>query len=221
MDSQVTSAELAGAAPYSPQLLRIYDRWVLGFNNSRVWRCPTSHVLDLYDRNVAASHLDIGPGTGWLLAHANLPPGTEVDLVDLNPHPLQMCGQRLRERGVPTRAHEGSVLHPLPVQRRFDSVAASLLMHCVPGGWDTKGDAFAHIADVTNDQGVFFGATVLNEPSTFLSRRVAEFFRRRGAFNNIDDDAAGLRQALERSWSKVSVRVVGQTALWEARLPRR
>ncbi|MGY2031315.1 class I SAM-dependent methyltransferase [Nocardia gipuzkoensis] len=220
--SQVSRAELDGAAPYSPTLLRVYDRWVLGANNSRVWRCDTSHLLEQYDRSLSGDHLDIGPGTGWFLAHARFDVATPaVELLDLNPAPLAMTSQRLRERGIIARTHHGSVLSSLPVGRQFTSVAANLLMHCVPGGWDTKGIAFEHIAEATTDDGVFFGATVLIEPTTPLSRTAGAYFRRQGAFHNAADDEPGLRRALEASWGVVQLHRIGQIALWTAREPRR
>ncbi|MBF6215681.1 MULTISPECIES: class I SAM-dependent methyltransferase [Nocardia] len=221
MDGLVSSAELDGAKPYSPGLLRVYDAWVLGFNNSRVWRCDTSHLLEQYQRLASDSHLDIGPGTGWFLQRVYQARPAVVELVDLNPHPLAMAASRLRQNGIHARTHQSSVLRPLPVDRTFDSVAASLLMHCVPGGWDEKGVAFQHIADVTTDVGVFFGSTVLAEPTTALSRAVGHFFRSRGAFHHAADDEAGLRRALEAAWTDVQLRRVGQVALWTARGPRR
>lgn len=221
-EPQVSRAEQAGAAPYSPLLLRIYDRWVLGFNNPRVWRCDTSHLLEQYDVSASAHHLDIGPGTGWFLAHTRFDVATpEVDLIDLNPAPLAMTVERLRKRGIKARDHRGSVLNPLPVDHQFTSVAASLLMHCVPGGWDTKGVAFKHIAAATTDDGVFFGSTVLTSPETFLSRAVAGAFRLQGGFHNAADDEPGLRRALEAAWGVVQLHRIGQMALWTAREPRR
>ncbi|WP_135235326.1 class I SAM-dependent methyltransferase [Nocardia sp. CS682] len=221
--SQLTLEELDGAAPYTPGLLRVYDRIVLGINNKVVWRCETTHLLDQYSRLSSAVHLDIGPGTGDLLERAPLGAARTpvVELVDLSVHALEEASRRLRKRGIEARAHYGSVLGELPVNQRFRSVAASLLMHCLPGTWSEKGRAFQRVADVTSADGVFFGATVLAEPSTPLSRAVDGYFRAHKAFDNARDDLDGLRYALDRAWSDVSVTRVGQTALWTARGPRR
>ena len=60
----------AGQAAYTPLTLKVYDWFVLGFSNRYLWRCPTSELEALYDRNVSAHHLDIGvrhrlfPGQG-------------------------------------------------------------------------------------------------------------------------------------------------------------
>ncbi|MFI5778972.1 class I SAM-dependent methyltransferase [Nocardia sp. NPDC051570] len=222
--NEISQAELDGAHPYSPGLLRVYDLWVLGFNNTVVWRCPTRHLRRLYDDNVSGDHLDIGPGTGRHLARAVFPTSQpRITLIDLNQHPLDMAGRRLRERRIEPTTHIASVLRPLPVERRYASVAASLLMHCVPGGWDSKGIAFAHIADATADDGVFFGATVLSHdvPHTRISRATSASFNRRGGFHNEDDDLDGLVGALEKAYADVRVNTIGSIALWTARQPRR
>ncbi|MFI7524493.1 SAM-dependent methyltransferase [Nocardia salmonicida] len=223
MDDQITAAEAAGAAVYTPGFLRFYDLAVLGFNNFFVWRCPTPNLLQQYNNNVTGNHLDIGPGTGYMLARARFPTtdSVTVALIDLNPSPLQAASAVLRARGIEPTTHEGSVLRPLPLSRQVTSAAASLLMHCVPGSWAEKGVAFQHIANVVTDDGVFFGSTVLESPSTVVSRAVGSFFRSRGAFHNGADDEPGLRRALEAAWSEVTVSRVGQLALWTARGPKR
>ncbi|MFD6157938.1 class I SAM-dependent methyltransferase [Nocardia sp. NPDC060256] len=221
---EISQAELDGARPYSPMMLRVYDLYVLGFNNRFVWRCPTKNLRRLYDGNISGDHLDIGPGTGWQLSHAKYPVAhPKVTLVDLNQHPMAMTAHRLRKRGIEPVSHVGSVLQPLPVDRRYASVAASLLMHCVPGNWDSKGIAFRHIADATTDDGVFFGATALSHgvPSTALSRATSRNFQRRNGFHNQDDDLTGLVDALERAFAAVEVNTIGSFALWTARGPRR
>lgn len=220
----VSQAELDGARPYSPMLLRAYDLWVLGFNNRFVWRCPTKHLRRLYDGNISGDHLDIGPGTGWHLRHATYPVAApKVTLVDLSEHSMAMTTRRISQRNIEPTSLVGSVLKPLPVDRQYASVAASLLMHCVPGNWDSKGIAFRHIADVTTDDGVFFGATVLSHgvPDTVLSRATAKKFQGLGGFHNQDDDLTGLVGALERAFADVEVNTVGSMALWTARQPRR
>ena len=86
----------AGQAAYTPLTLRIYDWFVLGFSNRFLWRCPTSELEALYDRNVSARHLDIGVGTGYFLDKAAWPVADpEITLVDLNPHSLDAAARRI------------------------------------------------------------------------------------------------------------------------------
>jgi hypothetical protein len=226
MTSHVTEEELAGARPYSPGLLAAYDLWVLGFNNYVVWRCPTTKLLAMYNQNISDAHLDVGPGSGWFLRHVRFPgrDAPEVALVDLNEHSLAKSRRGLLKRHVRTTTRVASVLAPLPVDRQYTSVAASLLMHCVPGTWDTKGvAAFRNVADATTDDGVFFGATVLSHGvrHTRLSRAVAGWFNSKQAFHNEHDDLVGLSQSLYSAWSEVELDVIGSMAVWTARRPQR
>ncbi|SUH71860.1 Uncharacterised protein [Nocardia africana] len=220
----ITRDEYDGAR-YTPALLAAYDLGVLGINNRFVWRCPTKHLIALYNRNASADHLDIGPGTGWHLVHTTWPTRLpRIALLDLSEDSLAFSARRLRDRGITPDIYVGSVLQSLPTDRQYTSVAANLLMHCVPGhGWGSKGIAFEHIAAATADDGVFFGSTVLTGgvSHTLLSRGVAEAFNRIRVFHNQADDLPGLRQALEAAFEDVSIDTVGSMALWSARRPRR
>lgn len=222
--SGISQAERDGSALYSPKVLSVYDFWVW-FNCRFVWRCALRHTLALYKANMSGDHLDIGTGTGWHLCHTTYPTARPtVTLVDLNQHSLDEASRRLRQRGIEPVARVGSVLQPLPVdRRRFGSVSATWLLHCVPGGWDTKGKAFGHIAEVMADDGVFFGATVLARGvrHTVLSRATLRRFWRSGVFHNAADDLTGLVAALERAFESVEVGTRGSAAVWTARGPRR
>jgi hypothetical protein len=66
-------ATYAGQAIYSPFTLAFYDLVVLGLSNSLVWLCPMRRILQLYDRHISVSHLDVGVGTGWYLDHCHFP----------------------------------------------------------------------------------------------------------------------------------------------------
>ncbi|MFI5783740.1 class I SAM-dependent methyltransferase [Nocardia sp. NPDC051570] len=222
--AEISQAERDGASVFSPGMLALYDMRVLWGYCSLVWRCPPTHTLALYNANVSGDHLDIGSGSGWHLRHATYPVDRpQISLVDLNPNSLRMTSQRLRRRGIDPETRIGSVLAPLPVTRgRFRSVSATYLMHCVPGGWDTKGAAFQHIADVMAPDGVFFGATVLaaGVPHTALSRVQMRRLRAQHIFHNEADDLTGLVAALERAFESVQVNTRGAAALWTARAPR-
>lgn len=222
--TDISQAEREGAA-YSSRYLAVYDLRVLKVNCRFVWRCSTKHTLALYNRHMSADHLDIGTGTGWHLCNASYPlEHPRVTLIDLNRPSLDATSRRLRRRGIDAETRVGTVLQPLPVERRrFGSVSSTYLMHCVPGGWDMKGRAFQHIAEITADDGVFFGATVLDSgvPHTPLSRAEMRRLRARGMFHNQSDDLPGLLEALGRAFESVDVGTRGSVALWTAYRPRR
>ena len=209
----------AGQAKYTPWLLAIYDPWVLGFMAPAVWRSPTRPVVDRYRRLVGQRHLDVGPGTGYFLDKAGLPPGTRVTLLDPNPNVLVHAARRLASMNVTTV--EADVLKPLPVEGPFDSVALSYVLHCLPGPLSRKAGATRNIASVLGSDGVLFGGTVLGRQAkhTRAARAVLWAFNRQGAFDNLADTEEGLRRILEQSFQTVEIEVVGSIAHFTATGP--
>ncbi|GAB2939560.1 class I SAM-dependent methyltransferase [Rhodococcus aerolatus] len=213
--------DTTGAGAYTRLILGVYNLGVVRLSNSFIWRCPRHELLAAYRDNVAPTHLDVGPGTGWYLDRLAMPP-TSITLVDLNPNSLEVS-QKALARLAPT-AIEADVLTPLDdVPPGFGSIGATHLFHCVPGDWSEKGIAFGHLADKLADDGVFFGATVLGTGvhHTPPARLVMRAYQRLGAFNNQGDSRDGLEAELRKYFEDVVVRCVGSVALFEARTPRR
>ena len=209
----------AGQREYTPWLLAIYDPWVLGFMARAVWRCPTPPVVERYHRQVGQRHLDVGPGTGYFLDKADLPPGTRVTLLDPNPNVLLHASRRLASISVTTV--EADVLKPLPVEGPFDSVALNYVLHCLPGPQSRKAAAIRNVAAVLVPDGVLFGGTVLGSPAehTLAARAILWSFNRQGAFDNLADTEEGLRQILKESFRTVEIDVVGSVAHFTATGP--
>jgi len=135
-----------GAAAYTPLLLKLYDAAVVYASNTLLWRCSRHVQLANYQANLGKRHLDIGPGTGWYIDHANTTLES-LTLLDLNPNSLNAASSTLA-RYAPVRV-TGNILEPLPSSLRdLDSVGANFLFHCVPGDWEAKGTAFGEIAKV-------------------------------------------------------------------------
>ncbi|MGA7271101.1 MAG: class I SAM-dependent methyltransferase, partial [Acidimicrobiia bacterium] len=84
-----------GFKDYTPRFLKLYDPWVLGFMAPRVWKMGAEPGLDLYRKHMGRRHLDIGPGTGYFLAKSAPLEGSELTLLDANPHVLDHCAERL------------------------------------------------------------------------------------------------------------------------------
>jgi SAM-dependent methyltransferase len=204
-----------GQRGYTPFLLAIYDPFVIGFMAPVVWKCPIPPVVERYRRHVGKRHLDVGPGTGFLIERA-APPDTEVTLLDPNPNVLARCTRRLTAWN-PT-AVQADVMKPLPVEGRFDSAALSFVLHCLRGPMSNKAIAIRNIADVLEPEGVLFGGTVLGlgERHSLPARGVLRAFNRKGDFDNRGDTADGLREILEASFHRVEVDVVGSVALFTA-----
>jgi SAM-dependent methyltransferase len=206
----------AGQVDYTPRLLAIYDGFVLGFMARVVWRCPTPPVVDRYRHYLGRRHLDVGPGTGYFLDKAELPPDAEVTLLDPNPNVLAHASRRLAPTKVTTV--EADVLKPLPVDGPFDSAALNYVLHCLPGPQPDKAAAIRNVAAVLASDGVLFGGTVLgrSEQHTPPARAILRAFNRRGGFDNLGDTRDGLLEILEESFQTVAIDGVGSVAFFAA-----
>jgi len=215
-----TSREVeAGQAVYTPLTLTAYDWFVLGFSNRLLWRCPTRHLRDLYARNVGATHLDIGVGTGYFLDKTRWPvTDPKITLVDLNRHSLDAAG-RIARHGPETVT--ANCLEPLPLEGGFESIALCYLLHCLPGSIAEKSVVFDHVLPLLAEDGVIFGATILqgDAPRSAPARGLMNFYNKKGVFSNAGDTFQALSQALEARFADVALRRVGAVALFEARKP--
>jgi SAM-dependent methyltransferase len=208
-----------GWRDYTPFLLRIYDPIVLGVVARVVWRIPTKAMLNSFRQLIGPTHLEVGPGTGWFLEKSGRLATTSLTILDPNPNVLRHVTQRLHD--TPITAVEADVLKPLPLDGPFASVGLNAVLHCLPGPPEYKEVALRNIAAVLAPDGVLFGATVLGRSGnhTWLGQRVLTVFNRQGGFDNLDDSAAWLRSALERSFESVEVNEVGSLAIFVARNP--
>lgn len=209
-----------GWRDYNRPLLAVYDRAVIGFVAETVWRCPPQPLLALYRDNIRAPHLDVGPGTGYVIDRSGLPDGSAVTLLDPNPTVLEYATRRLGRLDV--TAVRANVLEPLPIEAGFPSAGMNVVLDCLPGPMDRKAAAIRNVAAVLASDGVLFGSTVLglSADQTRLSRAVLRVFNWRGAFDNLGDTADGLRAILEGSFEDVEISSVGAIAIFVARRPR-
>jgi len=208
----------AGQAIYTPSTLRNYDWFVLGFSNRFLWRCPTTELLKLYQRNVAARHLDVGVGTGYFLDRVAWPVAEpSITLLDLNPHCLIFAAGRLaRYRPAMVRA---DVFRPLPDLGPFDSVGLCYLLHCLPGTMAEKAEVFDRLKPVLAPAARIFGATIVqgDAPRSAAARALMAAYNRNGVFSNRADAAENLTEALTERFADVAVTRRGAVALFEAR----
>ena len=208
-----------GQADYSPGFLRLYDKLVLGLFVRFFWRISTADHVRFYREHIRPNHLDVGPGTGYFLERAGLPDGSRVTILDPNANVLRHVTRRLKKLDVtPVQA---DVLKPLPVAGPFDSAALSFVIHCLPGPMERKALAIENIARVLAPDGVLFGGTILGRSAghTRLGHAFLRVVNRRGAFDNLDDTEAGIREILQRSFRDVDLWTVGGSAVFVATGP--
>lgn len=203
-----------GQAEYTPAFLRVYDPLVLGFFCRFVWRCSKPRLVEHYRRHIGARHLDIGPGTGYFLQQVD--PPEELTVLDPNPNVLTYVRRRIPN----AEAVEADACHPLPVVGPFDSVAINGVLHCLPSAGGCKEAALGHAAEVLVPSGVLFGATIVTEGHTAISRQFLHMNNRRGVFDNLTDSPTNLEQWLSASFDDVEIKMVGSMAVFAARQPR-
>src|SRR5262249_27600035 len=160
-----------------------YDLLVLGLSNRFVWRCPTRAMLERYDRLVGERHLDVGVGTGWFLDHARWPTARpQVTLLDLNTNSLATAAKRIR-RYEPL-AVMANVPEPVDLgEARFDSIGLNFLLHCLPGGIESKASTVArNLRPYLATDGVLFGSSILGASAdqNALGRRLLGIYNRKG-----------------------------------------
>lgn len=208
-----------GYESYSPLVLSIYDAWVHGLNNRYFWKCPTEVLLAHYRKHLSANHLEIGPGTGFLIDRCGMP-GERPRLVlcDMNPNCLAKAGERL------ARFHPGSLQRDVlaPIEgfgEPFDSVGMNYVLHCLPGDMLSKRAVLEHVAACLKPGGTLFGSTLLSigvrrsMPARLQYAALNAF----GSLSNRQDSLAGLEASLRAVFADAWVEVRGCAALFCAR----
>lgn len=217
-----SSAAYAGQAVYTPRMLRHYDRLVVAWSNSLVWRCPASRIVEHYDRNVGYAHLDIGPGTGYYLDHCRYPTTRpRITLLDANPAVLRYTAGRLAHLAPSTQLAD--VLEPVDLPAgSFVSVGMSYLLHCLPAPIEQKTHTVIdHVLPLLMRGGIIFGATIVADPElhTRAGRALLRTYNRRGIFANSEDRLDTLDRVLRDRFREVVLDVVGAVALFAVRTP--
>lgn len=210
MKAGLSEVERAHAI-YTRRNLALYDRWVFGFSNRRVWLCETERVLGLYRDHITPNHLEVGVGTGTLPAETLPPPPLRLVLLDINRNCLDRAAKRLAAFQ-PERV-EGNALEPLPLKgARFDSIALNYVLHCLPGRLEDKAAAvFDHLVPHLQDEGTLFGSTILGKDIQRppLARTLMALYNWRGIFSNREDSLGGLMEALSQRFRTFNVEVQG------------
>ena len=215
-----TDPAYKGQADYTRLLLNLYDPIVLGVVAGAVWRVPPEPLVENYRQHIRNGHLDVGPGTGYIIERSGLADGSHVTILDPNPNVLRHTARKLTRFDL--TAVEADVLKPLPIDGPFESAGMNMVLHCLPGPMSRKAVAIRNIADVISPTGTFFGATILGRSGdhSWLARRVLTAFNWHGGFDNLDDNETGLREILEASFERVDIQIVRSAAIFQATAQR-
>jgi len=218
-NSPVHAVAVARAhAVYTPSALRVYDLVVHGLSNRFAWRCPTSRLIELYDANLSANHLEAGAGTGLFINRARRAAFDRLVLLDINGHCLDRASRRLARFRPSMR--QANLLAPIePGLEPFDSVALTYVLHCLPGTMSQKLVAVDRLRPLMAARAVLFGATILGEGITVngAGRKLLDLYNARGVFNNRADDFEALTEGLRKRFPRVEIERQGCVALFRAR----
>jgi SAM-dependent methyltransferase len=219
---RLSDAVLLGQAAYTERHLKYaYDTIVHVVANHLFWRCPTVRLAEHYNRNVSGDHLDVGVGTGILLARCRFPvPAPQIALMDLNPHALRSAARRIEPRHRAVALYRANILDPIPLERRFDSIGLMYVLHCLPGSLEEKGVALGHLKALLRPEGTLFGATILQDrfAETHLpARALSTWLRGKGIFANAHDTQDALERALGAHFANYALERIGGVALFSAR----
>jgi hypothetical protein len=210
----------AGQAIYTKRMLGYYDLRVLWVSNPLIWKCPTSRLLNHYNRFVTANHLDVGVGSGYYLDKCHFPtPTPRILLMDLNANSLAFAAERI-ERYHPEILLR-NVLEPVSFDGPgFDSIGVNYLLHCLPGKMAAKCCIFDNLRPLMAPGAVIFGSTLLQRgvERSIAARALMAYYNFYGVFSNTSDSLATLRQELELRFRTVSIEIVGCVALFSARI---
>ena len=207
----------AGAAIYNKTVLKVYDVWVHGFSNHYLWRCPTTHLVALYQRYTSNNHLEVGVGTGLFLQRVQftqLKP--RLVLMDLNPNTLEIVSKKL-QRIQPAGVINDILAGQQPNLPLFDSIAFNYVWHCLPAEAD-KEQAFVNLAKFLQPNGVLFGSTLLAKDiqQNLPAKALMKLYQHKGIFGNQYDDLARLETALQQNFSRYQIQQIGSAALFVA-----
>lgn len=219
LDGNLNDHALASHAVYTKAVLAIYDVWVHGISNPLIWRCPTAHLRELYDRQISRNHMDVGVGTGSFLDRCRFPsPKPRLVLVDANPNSLEVAARRLhRYRPM---LYRRDVLRALDIDAPpFDSIGLMYVLHCLPGDLAAKAVALDNLNAFLGPAGVLFGATILSDgvSTSRAARKLMEIYNAKGIFSSADDHLDALRCVLAETYAEVRIDIVGSVALFSVR----
>lgn len=236
------AASTSGSRAYTPFLLSLYDKFVLYFNMSYAWKCSASEYLyPLFSENFSNNHLDVGVATGYFPATTLASSVDEIQrkqqcltLVDLNGNTLHMAKNRVLSQAPDTEVTcvraDATAPPPAVLQsQRYKSISMMNLLHCLPRPTLNKSAAIKNYAPLLDDDGVFFGCTILGynwDAAKKLERSwfcyfYMMFLNWYGAFDNWDDDVEMVDGALREVFKDVDTWIVGSILLFKARNPIR
>jgi len=208
-----------GQKVYSKLVLKLYNFVVLFFNNTFLWKCKTSQLLQLYKDNVSHNHLDIGVGSGYYLKNVK-DRLSKVALMDLNPNCLEYVKNVLKDKEVST--YQVDILKDVAEEfySKYESISCNYLIHCLPDNGN-KEKVFENIAKMLSKDGVAFGSTIIDDYSSSLAIMVANKFNAKGVFDNKNDTYESIEKYIKNNFAEYTIKQIGSVCVYIMSKPLR
>ncbi|MFC1991606.1 class I SAM-dependent methyltransferase [Chloroflexota bacterium] len=210
----------AGISLYTKFFLSIYDWLALGYFCRFIWKCPSYHMLDIYNQHITGNHLDIGVGTGYFLDKCRFPSlEPRLAIMDLNPNSLNMAGKRLIRYN--PEVYRRNVLEKFNTGApSFASIGIMNLLHCLPGNMKQKGIIFKNMKEVLIPGGTIFGSVILHKgvKTNLVADLALKWNNRKGIMTNLDDDIRDVKETLSQYFSESMVWMTGYVVFFWARI---
>ena len=206
-----------GQKTYTKKSLFFYNFRVLFFNNTFVWKCSTKKLLDQFKKYTSRNHLDIGVGTGFYLDKVRKKI-INIDLMDLNNNCLNQVSQVLKDKT--PNVYKIDILKDISSSfySKYDSISFNYLIHCLPDNGN-KDLVFKNVAKMLKQEGVAFGATVINDYKNDLAIKVSKKYNNIGKFDNKNDTYLKIEGYLQSSFKDYTIEQVGSVCLFSMRSP--
>ncbi|RXJ72396.1 methyltransferase type 12 [Veronia nyctiphanis] len=214
MQSQQSS--LPSYEVYTPNILQIYDFWVLGLTNLYLWKCPTRVIKEKFEISLSDNHLDVGVGSGYYLDECLTETTNRIGLLDANKTCLSATSRRI-SRFQP-EVYQADVRRPLELDcDGFDSISVNSLLHGLPGTMKDKSQIIGNIVNFLNSGGKLFGSTVLadqNDELGFVGKLLMKTYNRLGIYANKNDTLDALKDMLSEHLDHIEIDIVGCVAVF-------
>lgn len=195
-------------------LLKFYDFVVYKFVSEKVWGFENEKLLDRHRKYLGTSHLEVGVGTGYVLKKV-ISSLNQLTIMDLSEDCLEKAGERLSAKS-PDLIRQ-NILEACKSNTLFDSIALNYVLHCVPGGFRTKGFSFKNLKELMSEDAVIFGLSVVyHYQNNVLAKLALWILNKLGIFNNKSDSADELEAELNKYFRYVNVKVINSVIQFEA-----
>lgn len=140
--------------------------------------------------------------------------------MDLNTNCLKLVSEELSYKH--PVAHKIDILRPVSEEyyNMYDSISFNYLLHCLPDNGN-KSDVFKNVSKMLTDNGVAFGATIINDYKSGLAHKVARKYNASGKFDNKNDTYEKIEMYIKEFFDSYEISQIGSVCLFSMKEPKK